>query len=122
MEYIIGGRIIEKGSKIFKESKNLIGGKITYGSVSNLDFIPINLRLGTSLKTYLDQYNSITLAIDFNKLLVPSPPIYQVDDKGDYVIDPNTNKPKILKGKDTNRSVLSGIFSSFSDAPNGFKE
>ena len=30
LEYIIGGRIIEKGSKIFKESKNLIGGKITY--------------------------------------------------------------------------------------------
>jgi len=99
-----------------------IGGKITYGSVSNLDFIPINLRLGSSLKTSLDEYNSITFAFDFNKLLVPSPPIYKVDDKGDYVIDPVTKKPKILKGKDPNRSVLSGIFSSFSDAPNGFRE
>lgn len=99
-----------------------IGGKITYGSVSNLDFIPINLRIGSSLKTYLDQYNSITFTVDLNKLLVPSPPIYEIDDKGEYVIDPITNKPKILKGKDPNRSVLSGIFSSFSDAPNGFKE
>ena len=99
-----------------------IGGKITYGSVSNLDFIPVNFRVGSSLKTYFDQYNSLTFALDFNKLLVPSPPIYETDDQGDYVIDPITNKPKILKGKDPNRSVLSGIFSSFSDAPNGFRE
>lgn len=99
-----------------------IGGKITYGSVSNLDFIPVNFRVGSSLKTYFDQYNSLTFALDFNKLLVPSPPIYETDNQGDYVIDPITNKPKILKGKDPNRSVLSGIFSSFSDAPNGFQE
>ena len=99
-----------------------IGGKITYGSVSNLDFIPVNFRIGSSLKTYFDQYNSLTFALDFNKLLVPSPPIYETDNQGDYVIDPITNKPKILKGKDPNRSVLSGIFSSFSDAPNGFRE
>ena len=99
-----------------------IGGKITYGSISNLDFIPVNFRIGSSLKTYFDQYNSLTFALDFNKLLVPSPPIYETDDQGDYVIDPITNKPKILKGKDPNRSVLSGIFSSFSDAPNGFRE
>ena len=99
-----------------------IGGKITYGSISNLDFIPVNFRVGSSLKTYFDQYNSLTFALDFNKLLVPSPPIYETDDQGDYIIDPITNKPKILKGKDPNRSVLSGIFSSFSDAPNGFRE
>ena len=76
-----------------------IGGKITYGSVSNLDFIPINFRVGSSLKTYFDQYNSLTFALDFNKLLVPSPPIYVIDEQGDYVIDPITNKPKILKEK-----------------------
>ena len=99
-----------------------IGGKITYGSSKSLDFIPINLRLGSSLKTYLDQFNSITLALDFNKLMVPSPPIYEVDISGNYVIDPLTNEPKILKGKDPNRSVLSGIFSSFSDAPDGISE
>tara|TARA_B100000925_G_scaffold109228_1_gene80608 strand:+ start:892 stop:2091 length:1200 start_codon:yes stop_codon:yes gene_type:complete len=99
-----------------------IGGKITYGSSKSLDFIPVNLRVGTSLKTFLDQYNSITLAIDLNKLMVPSPPIYEVDINGNYVIDPTTNQAKILKGKNPNRSVLSGIFSSFSDAPDGFSE
>ena len=66
-----------------------IGGKITYGSSKSLDFIPANLRFGTSLKTFLDQYNSITLAFDLNKLMVPSPPIYEIDQNGDYVIDPN---------------------------------
>ena len=99
-----------------------IGGKITYGSSKSLDFIPINLRIGTSLKTFLDQYNSITLAIDLNKLMVPSPPIYEIDNNGNYVIDPTTNQAKILKGKNPNRSVLSGMFSSFSDAPDGFSE
>ena len=99
-----------------------IGGKITYGSSKSLDFIPVNLRVGTSLKTFLDQYNSITLAVDLNKLMVPSPPIYEVDINGNYIIDPTTNQAKILKGKNPNRSVLSGIFSSFSDAPDGFSE
>lgn len=99
-----------------------IGGKITYGSSKSLDFIPINFRIGTSIKTFLDQYNSLTFALDFNKLMVPSPPIYEVDINGNYIIDPLTNEPKILKGKNPNRSVLSGMFSSFSDAPNGFVE
>ena len=99
-----------------------IGGKITYGSSKSLDFIPINLRFGSSLKTFFDQYNSLTFAIDFNKLMVPSPPIYEIDNNGNYIIDPLTNQAKILKGKNPNRSVLSGMFSSFNDAPDGFSE
>ncbi len=99
-----------------------IGGKITYGSSKSLDFIPINFRVGTSLKTFLDQYNSLTFALDFNKLMVPSPPVYEVDINGNYIINPLTNQPTIQKGKNPNRSVLSGMFSSFSDAPDGFSE
>lgn len=99
-----------------------IGGKITYGSSKSLDFIPINFRVGTSIKTFLDQYNSLTFALDFNKLMVPSPPIYELDINGNYIIDPLTNQPQIQKGKNPNRSVLSGMFSSFSDAPDGFSE
>ena len=99
-----------------------IGGKITYGSSKSLDFIPINFRIGSSLKTFMDQYNSLTFAIDLNKLMVPSPPIYEVDVNGNYIIDPLTNQPTIQKGKNPNRSVLSGMFSSFSDAPDGFSE
>lgn len=86
-----------------------IGNKVTYSSQDNEQFIPINLRLGSALTTYMDPFNSITLALDFNKLLVPSPPVY----------DQNGN---IVKGKDPNRSIISGIFGSFNDAPDGFSE
>ena len=53
-----------------------IGNKVTYNSSDNKDFLPANLRLGTSLTTNLDAYNTITLAVDVNKLMVPTPPIY----------------------------------------------
>ena len=49
-----------------------IGSKISYdGNIEQ--FIPTNLRLGTALKTQLDEYNELTVALDFNKLLVPTP-------------------------------------------------
>ncbi len=90
-----------------------IGQKITYSAESNENFIPANLRIGSAFKTSLDPYNTITLAFDINKLMVPTPPIYETNDDGENVI---------VKGKDPNRSLLSGTFGSFSDAPNGFKE
>lgn len=88
-----------------------IGAKISYTDGENGDFLPINLRFGSAFTTNLDMYNTITFALDFNKLLVPTPPIY----------DPN-NPGEILYGKDPNRSLLSGMFGSFSDAPDGFSE
>ena len=96
-------------------------------SVSNISpKVTVNNGTGTiNFEAHLDsnnQFNSITLAVDFNKLMVPSPPVYELDDNGNFIVDPITNQPKILKGKDPNRSVLSGIFSSFSDAPDGFSE
>ena len=73
-----------------------IGGKISYSDVSNKDFIPTNLRIGGAYTTELDPYNSFTFILDFNKLMVPT--------------------------KDKDKSVLSGMFGSFSDAPGGGKE
>jgi hypothetical protein len=106
-----------------------IGSKMSYsdrGGKDNADFIPINLRLGGSLTINIDDYNSIALMADVNKLLVPTPPIYKhnVDSAGKdlgvaYDID---NNPIILAGKDPNRGVAEGIFGSFNDAPNGSKE
>lgn len=97
------------------------GQKVTYSNDSNEDFIPTNLRLGTGFKTNIDPYNSITILLDFNKLLVPTPPFYQLDDDGQVVYDANGD-PLILKGEDPNRPLLSGAFKSFTDAPNGFSE
>lgn len=79
-----------------------IGQKLSYMNNNVEDFIPSNLRLGTALTTELDPYNKLTFALDFNKLLVPSP------EEG------GTTPP--------DKSLFSGIFGSFSDAPNGFSE
>ena len=88
-----------------------IGSKVRYTETSTRDFIPINLRLGTALNADLDEYNKISFAFDINKLLVPTPPIY--NDSIDGQID---------FGQDPNVSVVSGIFQSFGDAPGGFSE
>jgi len=98
-----------------------IGKKISYSSDSNQDFIPGNLRFGTAFTTDLDPYNTLTIALDFNKLLVPSPPVYEIDSAGQFVLDQNGD-PVIRRGKDPNRSLLSGTFGSFADAPDGFSE
>lgn len=78
-----------------------IGSKISYNSPDQKDPIPTNLRLGTAYTTSLDPYNTFTIAADFNKLMVPTP-------HAGY--DPSKT------------SLLKGMFGSFSDAPDGFKE
>ena len=78
-----------------------LGAKISYSDASNKDFIPVNLRLGGAFKTELDPFNSLTFALDFSKLMVPS------------------RKPPVGEAPPT---LLSGIFSSFTDAPGGFEE
>jgi len=100
-----------------------IGPKITYNSADDLDYIPTNLRLGTALDLPLDELNTLTFALDLNKLLVPTTPIYQRDENGNLVVDSDGNL--IIApdgGKDPNRPLISGIIGSFSDSPGGFKE
>lgn len=87
-----------------------IGAKISYTNAENEDFLPTNLRLGTAYTTEVDAYNKFTFTLDFNKLLVPSPPVR----------DPTTRQ--ILYGRDPDRTILSGMFGSFSDAPGGARE
>ncbi|WP_156140805.1 type IX secretion system outer membrane channel protein PorV [Sporocytophaga myxococcoides] len=86
-----------------------LGAKISYTNSSQKDFIPTSLRVGTAVTTELDPYNKLVFALDANKLLVPTPP--QRDSLNN-----------IVKGKDPERNLLSGVLGSFSDAPGGFKE
>lgn len=86
-----------------------IGTKMSYSS-NNDNFIPTNLKLGASYKFDFDDFNSVMFTFDGNKLLVPTPPIYDND------------KKVILKGKDPDVSVPTGIFQSFNDAPGGLEE
>ncbi len=92
-----------------------IGAKISYTETGVKDFIPINLRLGPALKLNLNEYNDLTFLVDFNKLLVPTPPIY----------DPTNivnGEQQILFGSSPDVGVAEGMFKSFSDAPDGFSE
>ncbi|HNQ12160.1 MAG TPA: type IX secretion system outer membrane channel protein PorV [Bacteroidia bacterium] len=102
---------------VFSSGLNIsnIGSKISYTETGNKDFIPTNLRLGPGLKIKLNEYNELGLALDINKLLVPTPPIYSdsVDSNGDQLI---------LYGNNPDVGVVEGIFQSFGDAPDGFSE
>lgn len=86
-----------------------IGSKISYTDNGTKYFLPTNLKLGIANTLNIDETNQFTFALDFNKLMVPTPPI----------LDSNGN---IVKGKSTDVSVPAGIFGSFTDAPNGFSE
>ena len=88
-----------------------IGAKMSYSETARRDFIPINLRLGPRFTYDIDDYNSISFHFDVNKLLVPTPPIYDND---------TTNI--IASGKDPNVGVAEGIFQSFSDAPGWYDQ
>ena len=95
-----------------------IGAKMAYTNTSDRDFIPINLRFGPSVTMNLDEYNKLTLAVDFNKLLVPTPPIYEVNDStGQFIVDGNTGNYVVAAGRDPNVGVAAGMFGSFTDAP-----
>jgi hypothetical protein len=86
-----------------------LGSKITYTNSVNRDFIPTNLGVGFAWRLNLDEYNTLTFTTDFNKLLVPTP-------RPD--IDENHNGIPDYK----ELSPVRGVFTSFGDAPGGFKE
>jgi hypothetical protein len=99
-----------------------IGAKISYTDTKSKDFIPTNFRLGTNLLIELDDYNSISFGADVNKLLVPTPPVYYKNSLGGDSIS-NDGTKVVQAGEDpTNISVASALFSSWGDAPAGFKE
>lgn len=87
-----------------------LGSKISYSDNMDSEFLPANLRLGGRYTTQLDQFNEISIMMDFNKLLVPTPPVY------------NDSTGTIFAGMDPNVGVFQGAIQSFYDAPNGFKE
>jgi hypothetical protein len=91
-----------------------IGSKISYDQGSNKEFLPANMRLGTTFTNEFDDYNSLSISLDVNKLLVPTPDTKLIYDTDGSVI--------VLPDNTSKQSVISSIFSSFSDAPGGLKE
>ncbi len=89
-----------------------LGAKLSYSDDNNnKEFLPANLRIGGRYTNQLDDHNRLSVMLDLNKLLVPTPRYrtYNVDgiqSLTDY----------------NNISVVAGALQSFSDAPGGLTE
>lgn len=92
-----------------------IGSKINFSSDDNSEFIPTNLRLGGALMVPIDEYNRFSVAVDANKLLVPTRPI-QRDNELPADFDNRLQRDYY------DVSSINGIFKSFGDAPGRLKE
>lgn len=86
-----------------------IGPKVSYSNDGQENFIPTNLKVGGGFDFILDPDNNVSLNLEFNKLLVPTPSISQSENGGPPYIQENVN-------------FFNGIFKSFGDAPGGFSE
>ena len=105
---------IGSNDAIYRAGFNIsnLGPKMKYSETGEENFIPSNFRIGSGLEFIYDSNNSLTLTIEINKLLVPTPnvPIYGPD--GSTIV--SYSQPDI--------GFLSGIFKSFNDAPDGLSE
>jgi hypothetical protein len=95
------------GVYTFATTFNNIGNKVAYSELSQRDFIPMNMKIGNSFKAEFDRYNHVTFAVDLQKLLVPTPAIYELV---------NGNN-EMLAGRTSDVGVISGMIQSFYDAP-----
>ena len=88
-----------------------IGPRMKYEELGRKNYIPTNLKLGSAFDFIFDSSNKVSVNLELNKLLVPSPsiPIY------------NSNQ-QIIGYNQADVNFLSGIFKSFGDAPDGFSE
>ncbi|MBO5250314.1 MAG: type IX secretion system outer membrane channel protein PorV [Muribaculaceae bacterium] len=95
-----------------------IGTKVSYNNGEDPAFLPTNLRIGTAFTFPLADYHNLTLALDLNKLLVPTRP--RESDFDDTTEGQQAYLDALEEWEDV--SPISGIFNSFSDAPGGAKE
>jgi len=71
-DFIIGGK---NGTLNLGATINNVGNKVSYSSRSSSDFLPTSLKLGAAYTSEIDKHNSLTVSIDLQKLLVPTPPL-----------------------------------------------
>jgi Type IX secretion system protein PorV len=102
-----------------------IGTKISYVKSANRDYIPAMMGFGNSFEYEIDEYNSVTFALDITKLMVPTPvpaTLQTVDTNGDTIFTSNpaynANGNAVADYREL--SVPSSILRSFHDA--SFKE
>ena len=88
-----------------------LGPRMKYEELGKKNFIPTNLKLGSAFDFIFDSSNKLSINLELNKLLVPSPSI-PILNSNDQIIGYNQ--------EDVN--FLSGLIKSFGDAPDGFSE
>lgn len=93
-----------------------LGAKLSYSDDDNdKEFLPANLRIGGRYTNKIDDYNKISVMLDLNKLLVPTPPYTK--DGVDYPSRYANNLAEY-----NNIGVIEGAMQSFYDAPGGLSE
>ena len=106
-------RAYENFNGIWRAGFNIsnMGPRMKYEELGKNNFIPTNLKIGSAFDFIFDSSNKLSLNLELNKLLVPSPsiPVYNSNDQ-------------IIGYKQEDISFLSGLFKSFGDAPDGFSE
>jgi hypothetical protein len=103
-----------------------MGPKINYDAGASDDnsanFLPANMKIGSGFDFIFDEYNKISVNVEFAKLMVPTP--QSSDLNGDGLI--TTQEEVDLRQENINDynkiNWVSGMFSSFGDAPGGFSE
>lgn len=103
-----------------------MGPKINYDAGASDDnsanFLPANMRLGGSYDFILDDFNKVSLNVEFAKLLVPTPQSADLDGDG-LITTPEEIALRAQNNADYNKiNWVSGMFQSFNDAPGGFSE
>ena len=86
-----------------------LGAKLRYSEDNNnQEFLPANLRVGGRYTNRIDDYNKISVMLDINKLLVPTPRF-------------RSDSTQTLTTYN-NIGVVAGALQSFGDAPGGISE
>ena len=91
-----------------------IGTKISYDGGTNSYFLPANVRLGASLGYPVAKDHTLSLSVDINKLLVPTPQL---------AVEGETAEEAQQRIDDYQAiSSFSGLFKTLGDAPRGLEE
>ena len=104
-------KVGSNNSMRFRSGVNIsnLGPRLVYDIGGQKNFLPTNLKVGTSADWIFDSNSSMSINVEFNKLLVPSP-VATINDTGTLVYaQPDVN-------------FLQGMLDSFNDAQDGFSE
>lgn len=103
----------EKFNGIWRFGFNIsnLGPRMSYDELGKKYFIPTNFKIGSAFDFIFDSVNKLSLNLELNKLLVPTPSVPIL----------NSNN-QIIGYEQADVSFLSGVFKSFGDAPDGFSE